>query len=524
MLSHFVLPPPLPDEDIRNIVYRHYKARGSIHFDLMYKELFGIRSGFNAVFPKNIGDMLNKIPGENSYVLAEFLMQHSYLPLVCLFLEESDIQNATQIMDHSETNDPLLVGQNLIVSSEINYCPKCAYDDYNMYGVTYVHRIHQIQKMDICKIHHVNLISNCPCCKMPLANNTKRNQLLIKPSCTSCGALLIEYRNEVSRTSDLKIKILDDIVFLFSNKLGLLNIEVLRSKNLHYALANNLLRKKGVFEDEKYRILINSHFGENNLKEIGITTESSVMTFSLSSLGVKQNSLLMQILNMRFFTGSAENFILNPLPVIVSNLPPWDLTYYKCPNKNCDQKFNTYKRFFDKKKQVFMRKYTCAKCKIGFSTDDEGGFSKITIFKSPDEIRKNVDSLKGKYWNSRSKEWFGKLIQLYSQHREYKYVASALRCAPTTVKKYLQIYTENGNDIDVLLKLTSGEKYSYSRINDLREKSLKIIAENSDINLTQLSLAIGKSSYDYMIKHDKEWTKENFPPKKYFSKSKIKNV
>ncbi|MBJ8192714.1 TniQ family protein, partial [Bacillus cereus] len=57
---------------------------------------------------------------------------------------------------------------NKIAAHVVRYCPRCLKEDFESFGECYLHRLHQIDKLDICHRHHIQLICRCPICNSPL--------------------------------------------------------------------------------------------------------------------------------------------------------------------------------------------------------------------------------------------------------------------------------------------------------------------------------------------------------------------
>ncbi|CAG7630060.1 TniQ family protein [Paenibacillus allorhizosphaerae] len=506
MLQHFVTPPPLPDEDIRSIIFRYHKESGSQNFIKTARKILGKDTGLNALFTTNIGKFLNAIPGKNSYDFTNFIFDHTYLPIFRIFLSRVKQKSVLEMLYVcNESNSQIQIGQTSNISTEINYCPLCSIEDYYTNGVCYIHRIHQIKDLNMCYKHKIDLLSKCTKCNKSFANK-KGTELLTTPQCNNCGTKFEKYAFHV-KGDELKSNVLQDIEFLLAYK-DEINCEIMKGLNFHYALANDLVLKKGAFKEKEYIEYLNSQFEEEKLASVNISTSSSVRAFSLNSLGLKQWSVILQILNMRLFAGSAEAFLTRPLPIIASNIPLVDETPIECHNPSCLSLINGFKRTYDPKAKSYDQIYTCPVCGIIFSSKRSKRFNSVVIIQKP-LIQRNGE--KRVFYPKRTREWFVRLVQLYDQSGISKNNAIELGCSLETFKKYIKMYHQNNEDLICFTSLRINTDYIKCRCEEIEKQVIEVKKSNPNITRNQLLDVIGKAQYDFLIKYDYEWTEANFP-------------
>lgn len=212
-----------PDEDMRSIVYRYRAWHISVgtkfktsDISWLTKELFGINSSILSKMPHNLEYLCSKLPHKTVSV-DELIYEHTLFPLEQSFSSSRRssalLSNIKRYKSESTTFEEIHAGA--FISSEIRCCPECLEEDLAQYGECYIHRIHQLQNIDVCSKHGVHLVSRCPVCNEQVA--TPRGRFDMHNAYCKNGHDLRRHIMQIDQKNDnqiLKMQILDDIEFI----------------------------------------------------------------------------------------------------------------------------------------------------------------------------------------------------------------------------------------------------------------------------------------------------------------------
>ncbi len=184
------VPQHFPDEIFGSWLTRTAHVNG-------IKSLYSLRKWFK--FRNSISKVSHLDIIENEYEIHSYLKSLNCSPLNYLcsmttFPYWSNIQ-----VDYCEKNQPLIntYSENLLLVQahrrsikllshhHSQVCLSCLKEDVEKFGVPYLHRAHQLPNTLVCHIHHVPLISSCPCCERLLL--PPNNLALATSACNQCG-------------------------------------------------------------------------------------------------------------------------------------------------------------------------------------------------------------------------------------------------------------------------------------------------------------------------------------------------
>lgn len=526
MLAYF--PMPYPDEDFRSIIYRYHIRKGNLSFAETNEELFNVRSKRNIYFHHNIGELVHLL-NQEKYTIDYFLNNHTIYPLLNPFLTTQRKQEFQQSLGVKNTLKNKKVFLDYI-SKEIKYCPKCLEDDHRLYGEVYSHRFHQLNFLNFCGIHQMELISVCPECGVPLSNQDGI-QLILSPLCKNGHCLTNKVFYHKDYPQPLK-RIFQDILYITSHSRTInrnLIVEKFycelgkRSYGEIYSEYVQLKRLKDDFSKfvSNLKILDIQHFDVIN----------SRFNIILSTKGTYAPNILAYLLLMQFLSNSIEEFFSNTTGYSIDI--PFNNKQQPCLNKMCKY-YNqlTIKNYPKKYYPIYVQgTFSCPFC--GYT------YGRKFIW--------NKDKKSGEvgmpFLITRGEQWENEVLELYYQGLSLKDIATTTglgtnkdpivkllkeklgkeyekRFNPKTSFAFYNIhsrlepdnpkYTNAIKEIQMGMREIAATTYEQQLLLMRRQNIIDILDENPNLKRTEIKrLAI--ADYEWLKANDQEWFEKNLP-------------
>lgn len=507
-------PTPYPDEDYRSIVHRyHLRSPYTSHIQSR-KELFG-KNLKNTMFPVNLSRLVDQLGVENEFCF-QLLQNHTFYPLFRPFLSvELNSEYICRMMGSSmESSKPALLDKNGskgLISEHVWYCPHCLEYDYQTFGESYVHRIHQLSFLNVCPTHRVQLLNRCLTCSEPFANDLT-SIMLIGPRCY-CGVRVLSYGEPV-QVESFSLNLLIDLQYLLSN-------EFITSDTVHRRLitltgCRGYIHFRGDFIYKK-KLLTDfiEFYGEGNLLCLGFTVNELLgekfMVKFLEEDYLRKN-IVLYVLLMRFLAGSAESFFNNSESYAIA-LPfghgPW-----ACVNPIC---------LYHNKKIITKCRRKVHEWVTGIFTCPECGmiFTRKGLPKEEDESLFSVDTQGFLFMNT--------ALQYYQNGYLIQEIAELLQSNKTTVSKYLRPFRTDVRAGTKAIDLETARKAiefgfheaaatSTSKIETCKETIMEAIeALGNDATRPEIR-KYNIRRYDWVMKNEPSWMEGILPPKKKLPK------
>ena len=150
---------PYPDELIYSAIARYHFYSGNIDCKDTLEEVFQSRSVIPSVEVGSHFAILAEQLGSN-YSVETILANHTIYPYYATFLTQ---QRQQQILgDVASDGQALYTRLGMIAGSicrkaGLYYCAECTKSDVEQFGEPYIHREHQLQGIDYCPHHEVQL-------------------------------------------------------------------------------------------------------------------------------------------------------------------------------------------------------------------------------------------------------------------------------------------------------------------------------------------------------------------------------
>ena len=156
MIAYF--PSLYPDELLYSLLARYYTKSGYLAYTYAAQDLFADKrvkpdiEFINVLCP----DALEVLTNTKS--IDEIVLNHTMFPYYGRFISLLRRQEAFQALISMNGNFRNLIPIPANKSTHLRHCPLCAANDRAPYGETYWHRIHQLPGINVCPLHHCNLI------------------------------------------------------------------------------------------------------------------------------------------------------------------------------------------------------------------------------------------------------------------------------------------------------------------------------------------------------------------------------
>lgn len=162
MLGYF--PAPYPDELFVSICAR-FGQRAGISSQQLRLILFGHTTVHNLYdLPSRLGRFVEILPAGHKYAVEGLVQNHTLWPFYRPFLPLDRAKRAEALMRGENRNSiQNIIGRTRSLisrASYFRYCPMCVEVDRSHFGETYWHRIHQLDNIKICAVHHTILIES----------------------------------------------------------------------------------------------------------------------------------------------------------------------------------------------------------------------------------------------------------------------------------------------------------------------------------------------------------------------------
>lgn len=488
---------------------------GNSIFERTNAELFDISSNKNVMFPSKLNILMKKLFAGDPNLCEYLINNHTWIRLIICFVTNEDRKKVNAYLRSGNENpkNNILNVVNLF-SKEIKYCPHCLHEDYNEFGVCYVHRAHQFKFFTCCYKHRVELISSCPDCDYPLSKNSSAN-LLSKPMCPNCLLIITDKKlQKVSITLNYQNILFEDICTL-SNHSDILHAEYIQRKIMMKMWELNLIHYRGRLM--RYELLekISESFSYEQLEIAGVNREILLSRHFVSrflELHHLKVHILFYIQIIRYLFDSIEGFLAYENPI--ANPIPFGQGPWECLNLMC----TTYGQ---KKIQHCNRKlkisggisvtttFQCAVC--GFT------YSRRWMRGKPVGNKTLIVTM-GHVWNERVINMYLAGYTPYQIHKETEFSETAIKTCINKLKKRLPIQSHNSHlslPTDIIQAIEQVAVTTKAR--DIKDTYRLTLLETSRLNKTTkriFLLRVHPREYNWLCRNDSDWLDKNFPRKR----------
>ncbi|WP_071396588.1 TnsD family Tn7-like transposition protein [Bacillus tuaregi] len=478
---------PYPDELIYSAIARYHFYSGNIDYKDTLEEVFQSRSVIPSI---EIGSHFHALVQQmgNHYSVDKLLANHTVYPFYAPFLSKQRQQDI--LRDVQDDGKGLYARLGMVAGSicrkeGLYYCPQCSLLDIEKYGEPYIHREHQLQGVDLCSRHFLQLkkypVDFTTCSRIEFIRfDAKRMDFSILQ-----GMEPPDYFNIQVKLATMAYQLLNLNIAAFSREMIVKRYRLLlRERNL--ITVSNRVRQKELFD------AVQAKFPDGFLEKYnsGLNKDDEYNWLRVLTRNIKRHvHPFRHLLFLCFLDQDVEGFLL-----LGEDAGPFGKGPWPCLNKAADH----YRQFVIPK-VIITRDFKSAspigtfECSCGF----------IYSRKGPD--KSNED----KYRIGRIKAfgdiWVTKLHSLASEgNQSTRSLANMLGVDSKTVKKYLSEYEQ---------KEQVGEHAQFPMIEQYRKQLLEGIQQSPGYSRTQIRSCFSKQ-YTYLYRHDKEWLFQHLPVKR----------
>ncbi|MGY2611205.1 TnsD family transposase [Bacillus pretiosus] len=472
---------PYPDELIYSAIARYHFYSGNIDCKDTLEEVFQSRSVIPSVEIGSHFAILAEQLGSN-YSVETILGNHTIYPYYAIFLTKQRQQEILQ--DVASNGQALYTRIGMIAGSVckkngLYYCAECTKIDVEQFGEPYIHREHQLQGVDYCPHHDMQLR------KYPVDTTSRIEYIRFELKNMNLSSI---YKTDPF--AEISIHLSKQAYKLLQLPLHKFSREDIKLK--YYALlcelslitVSNRVRQKELYQAfkrkfpkgflEKYESTLNIADEYNWLKVITRNTKRHVHPFR-------------HLLMLYFLEQGIDDFVNQKAHVGPFGVGPWPClnkaaTHYKesvIPSVEVTRDF---------KSTALIGTFSCS---CGF----------VYARKGPDmslEDRCRIGRVKvfGEVWKS-------KLKQLFNRKLSTRAIARELGVDSKTVKRYLEGHKIISNQVKIESK---------ALLEQYKDEMIEGIRKFPNLSRTVLRERF-KKQYMFLYRHDKEWLIKNLPIK-----------
>jgi hypothetical protein len=468
---------PYPDELIYSAISRFHFYSGNTSFVETLEELFQSRSLVPSIeFGSHFSILVQNL-GSN-YTVESLLAQNTIYPYFATFIT---IERQKKLFEDVSTNGQGIHGRLGISGGKISrkqglfFCSKCANNDINIFGEPYVHREHQLQGIDYCP-HHELQLKMYPVDYREFSRNgyirfdRRQMDLSELQEIESC-----EFKEVQVKLAKLAYRLLQIPINQFSIEKVFKKYRTLLREN-NWLMTNNRLKK-----DEFFKAFI-SKFPPGFLEkyESPIEFERSNPWLQVMVTNYLRNGThpFRHLLLLYFFGQDIDSFL-----ELKGDEGPFGSGPWPCLNKAAKH----YKDLviseveIKTRDKVLIGKFSCS---CGFE------YTRIGPDKSEeDKWRKSRITAYGNVWE-------GKFEELVNMNISRKEIASELDVSLKTV-----------------YNLIDSKKTSQELTEKYRAELIEWREKFPDANRVQFQTEL-KKTFTYLYNHDREWLDVNLPSKR----------
>lgn len=161
----FFIPRIYEDEILYSFISRYHERSGNIYSTTSIKELFDINKVRpNLYLPSYIDNLVENFPINCKYTINDIIFKHTlYHFYTCFESKEfsDDIFNLMRDDDNNKVKNKCSSINLKNNNDYLKFCKVCMKEDFEKYGETYWHRIHQTPYVLVCPKHNEVLYDSC---------------------------------------------------------------------------------------------------------------------------------------------------------------------------------------------------------------------------------------------------------------------------------------------------------------------------------------------------------------------------
>ncbi len=497
MLGFF--PTLYPGELLYSGIARYQIRSGNISPKSTIEELFNSRTiTATADLPCGLDNLVLNLPSYSAITADSLIQNHTLYPFYAPFLPPKRAKRVKESMKSSKGGNihttAGVMASSLLTPEFLRFCPECSVENLEKYGETYWHRIHQIQGVIFCPIHHIPLQNS----QIPIQGMNKHQYEAATE--LNCQIKDLDINYSPTETKQL-IHLAQDIAQLWENSYPSRTLEWFSKRYRTLLIGRGYANVSGRVKQEK---LIDDflHFYDAEFLEVIDSIVNYENTSNWLSQIVRKHRKVFHpirhLLMIRFLTDSIDTFFQNNKQYRPFGKSPW-----LCLNAAAEHYLQSVitdleiSHCLENKKPLGT--FTCS-CGMIYSRSGEDKTEE-------DKLRIGRVIAYGRVWENKLRE----LVEV--KKLGLRATARELRVDPNTVKRYV-----------ALLDLTPSWTKNKPKIKSQQAKSidvevikqrkrniwLKLQQENPKLSKTEIR-KLAPDVYTWLYRRDRHWLNDNSP-------------
>lgn len=475
---------PYPNELLYSAIARYHFYSGNLDCKDTLEELFGSRCVIPSVEIGSYFSVLAEKLGPH-YPVESLLANHTIYPYYASFLSKARQQEIFQ--DVLQGGQALYTRLGIVAGSVckkdgLYYCAECAKADDAKYGEPYIHREHQLQGVNYCSHHEVQLR------KYPATMDSRIQYVRFELKHMNLTAIY-----EAEPYKDIAITLAKQAYQLLQLPLHELSREIISSKYRALLRKQNLITASNRVRQKELYQAVSSHFPNGFLQryESELNEEYEYNWLKVLLRNSKRHvHPLRHLFLLHFLQQDLES-----LKTTSTDRGTFGAGPFPCLNKAASH----YKQFIirdvevtrDFKTKNLIGTFTCS-CGFIYARKHTTDIFKIGRVKAFGDV------------------WLQKLNELANENLSIQSMARELGVDPKTIKRYLNGNVELNKHED--LKTVDEQLVRY------KQELLEGMKQLPNLSRTQLRQQFQKQ-YIYIYRYDNAWLKKNLPLKQQKQKS-----
>ncbi len=489
---------PFDDEIFYSWFCRYHLLSGNINSTYTDMDFFGIKTyNKNISYPCNLNYLCSQLPFTFNISYDSIINNNTCFPIFKPFLKKSFSNYLLELMKYGTTTPKSNIRKisSLFNNKIIKICNQCILEDKKNYGISYIHRIHQIPGCFICQHHHIPLEYIDLSGKSYINNYYSILDNIIK--------LKIPFKLDNKIHNDLYELQSDAINFLKFN-INDYTVEKVIAKYKQKLICDGYSTIKGVIRYEDLSNNFLNFYSKDLLDFFNLNISLNTLPSQNPLCNLVRNSStkfnpIKHFLFIKFLFGSVENFINAPEEFLPFGVGPWP-----CLNSAATHyKENIIPSYELRKSTLDNNLFGVFECKCGF------------VYTRSLPEKGNDDRYNKRSVLNRGEEWEIKATELIiSENYTLKNLALLLNCSTGKVishaiKNKLLHHIETKKKYR---KIKDKFQSSQNLLDEYKQKITQFISEHPDMSRSKIAKVLVEECKS-VLRKDKEWYDKNMPPK-----------
>ena len=308
MVTYFPL--IYPDEILFSVLARYHTHTGNMYIFNTLIDLYGEHypKRINIELPKGIKDLLSQIPADFAFDYNSIIQNNTLFNYYAPFISVRKQMDLFEFMERLNKNSNFFHTSKryLMPKGNLSYCPLCAEEDWEKYGESYFHRLHQVPCVFVCPKHKCYFNEF-------LAPISDKNKMQIY----NCDYTIINKRPVYELNNTLLnelLRISNSVQYLLEKRNIIVSSDSLYQKYLVLLRQNGYFNSKGYLDKSILCENIKKYYSSHVLNKYNAFPEINDNTNWVNLITIKNNKRIdpiYHILLIQFLTQDFKDFFCN---------------------------------------------------------------------------------------------------------------------------------------------------------------------------------------------------------------------